>query len=106
MGGNGRHVSPVGMRKDKIIFLLVPPVPNPEEAVEHYIEDLNALDVLNLRRMLDEDAPRERLQCRSIALEFGVLISLTPPYVGKWSSSSMFTLRYEQAARNVGLASR
>ena len=47
---------------------------------------LLSLPVLELRKMVDEDAPREHLQAKPIAQKYDVDVSFTPPHVGKWMS--------------------
>jgi hypothetical protein len=83
--GAGRDVEGVGMKKDTLLnYLLGPAGGVPTEADEAYREALAEMSVLDLRKMVDADAPKERLRARSVAGEHGVALSLTPPYAGKW----------------------
>lgn len=71
--GRGRVEEGVGMQKEACISYLFPPLPSPTPADEQWQEHLETLSVFELRRMVDEEAPEDRLEVTRICKTYGIV---------------------------------
>ena len=75
------------MRAATCLDYLQPVERIPTTADEEWRQHLEGLPVQLLRKMVDEAAPRDRLEARTLCPSFKVQFALTPPYVGQWMNA-------------------
>ena len=77
-----------GMKAGTCIDILSPPLRVPSEADEQREGNLRGIDVMELRKMVDDVLPEERLEARGLCRSYHCGFAPTPPYCGKWINAT------------------